>query len=128
MPEASTRQVGLSGGTYQLLPNVDPATAATLQGTPGVNLLETTDLAYTLVGMNVSKPPFDNPKVREALNIAIDRSQIVEAAYFGKGQPGGPLSPGAEGLGAAGLGLPLLRRRSGEGEGAAGRGRAWPCR
>lgn len=94
VPEASTRQVGLSGGTYQLLPNVDPATAATLQGTPGVTLLETTDLSYTLVGMNVTKPPFDNPKVREALNTAIDRSQVVEAAYFGKGQPGGPLSPG----------------------------------
>jgi peptide/nickel transport system substrate-binding protein len=43
--------------------------------------------------MNVSKPPFDNPKVREALNYALNRQEIVQAALFGAGVPGGPLSP-----------------------------------
>ena len=43
--------------------------------------------------MNVSKPPFDNPKVREAVNYAINRQEIVDAALFGAGVPGGPLSP-----------------------------------
>jgi peptide/nickel transport system substrate-binding protein len=58
-----------------------------------VKLAETMDLAYTLIGMNVSKPPFDNPKVREAVNYAINRQEIVDAALFGAGVPGGPLSP-----------------------------------
>jgi peptide/nickel transport system substrate-binding protein len=54
---------------------------------------ETLELAYTLVGFNTSKPPFDNPKVREAVNYALNRAEIVQAAQFGKGVPGGPLSP-----------------------------------
>jgi peptide/nickel transport system substrate-binding protein len=43
--------------------------------------------------MNVSKPPFDNAKVREALNYAINRNEVIAAALFGAGVPGGPLSP-----------------------------------
>ncbi|WP_262298822.1 ABC transporter substrate-binding protein [Microvirga sesbaniae] len=93
VPESATRQVGLSNGQYALLPNIDAATALQLKGKPNVKLSETMDLAYTLVGMNVSKPPFDNPKVREAVNYAINRQEIVDAALFGAGVPGGPLSP-----------------------------------
>jgi peptide/nickel transport system substrate-binding protein len=93
IPESATRQVGLSSGQYAMLPNIDAATALQLKGRPNVNIAETLELAYTLVGMNTSKPPFDNPKVREALNYALNRGEIVQAALFGTGVPGGPLSP-----------------------------------
>lgn len=93
VPESATRQVGLTNGQYALLPNIDAATALQLKGKPGVKFSETLDLAYMLIGMNVSKPPFDNPKVREAVNYAINRKEIVDAALFGAGVPGGPLSP-----------------------------------
>lgn len=93
IPESATRQVGISSGQYDMLPNIDAATALQLKGKPGVRLSETLELAYTLVGMNVSKPPFNNAKVREALNYALNRTEIVQAALFGAGVPGGPLSP-----------------------------------
>jgi peptide/nickel transport system substrate-binding protein len=93
VPEASTRQVGIATGTYHMIPIVDAQTALTLKGNPAVKLLQTQDLAYTLIGMNASKGPFDNAKVREAVNTAIDRDKLVQAAYFGQGVPGGPLSP-----------------------------------
>jgi peptide/nickel transport system substrate-binding protein len=93
VPEASTRQVGISTGTYQFMPVVDPSTAVALKGNTNVKLLETTDLAYSLIGMNTTVAPFNNPKAREAANYAIDREKLVQAAYFGRGVPGGPLSP-----------------------------------
>lgn len=93
VPESATRQVGITSGQYAMLANIDAATALQVKGRPGVKIAETMELAYTLVGMNTSKPPFDNPKVREALNYALDRQEIVQAGLFGAGVPGGPLSP-----------------------------------
>ncbi len=93
VPELATRQVGLSSGQYAMLPNIDAATALQLKGKPGVNMAETLELAYTLVGMNTAKPPFNDVRVRQALNYALNRQEIVQAALFGAGVPGGPLSP-----------------------------------
>lgn len=93
VPEAATRQVGLASGQYDLLPGVDPATALQLQASPGVTVLETRDLSYTLIGINTSRPPFDNAVVRRALNMAVNRDEIIAAALFGNGVAAGPLSP-----------------------------------
>ena len=94
VPEASTRAAGLRTGAYHMIPDVDPATAQTLGSVPGIELLTVQDLAYTLLGVNTTRPPFDDARVRRALNLAIDRDEIVEAVYFGDAVPGGPLSPG----------------------------------
>ena len=93
VPEAATRQIGITSGSYRMLPSLDPATATALAGQSRVKVLQTQDLAYSLVGMNTTKPPFDKPQAREALNTAIDRAQLVQAAYYGRAVPGGPLSP-----------------------------------
>ncbi len=96
IPEASTRAAGMRTGSYHIIPDVDPATAETLKNVRGVELMAVQDLAYTLLGLNVTRAPFDDPRVREAINYAIDREEIVEAVYFGNAVPGGPLSPGLE--------------------------------
>ncbi|GHA34709.1 peptide ABC transporter substrate-binding protein [Devosia pacifica] len=93
VPEAATRQVGIVSGEYDLLPGIDPATALQLQGQPNVTVEETRDISYTLVGMNASQEPFDDPLVREAVNLLLDRQEIINGALFGAGVPAGPLSP-----------------------------------
>ncbi len=94
VPEASTRAAGLRTGAYHLIPDVDPATAQTLGNVSGITLLGVQELSYSLLGMNASRAPFNDPVVRNAFNLALDREEIVEAVYFGNAVPGGPLSPG----------------------------------
>ena len=42
---------------------------------------------YVMIAANVTMPPMDNKKVRQALNFAIDRKRIRETAYSGFGDP-----------------------------------------
>src|SRR3979411_903682 len=39
------------------------------------------------IGMNVTKPPFDNPKVRQAVAYAIPYQKIMDAVLFGLSKP-----------------------------------------
>src|SRR6266699_886410 len=39
------------------------------------------------LGMNVTKPPFDNPKVRQAVAYAVPYQKIMDAVLFGLAKP-----------------------------------------
>ncbi len=93
VPESATRQVGIASGEYDILPGIDPATALQLQATPNIEVQQTRDLSYTLLGMNTTRPPLDSPLVRKAINTLLDRQEIIDGALFGAGVPAGPLSP-----------------------------------
>lgn len=50
------------------------------------------------LSMNEKIPPFDNPKVREAMEYAIDRQTLIDTLYYGTGVPAkGILAPGLAG-------------------------------
>ncbi len=93
VPEAATRALGLESGQYTLLPQLDAASALELKGRPGVTLTQTLELSDTVVGLNTARPPFDDARAREAVNYALDRQAIIDAALFGAGVPAGPISP-----------------------------------
>lgn len=93
VPESATRQVGIGGGDYHLLPGIDPATALQLGANPSVTVQQTQNVSYTLLGMNTTRAPLDNAKTREAINMLLDRDEIIAGALFGAGVPAGPLSP-----------------------------------
>lgn len=51
--------------------------------------------SYTYLGFNLKDKKFQDKKVREALNLAVDRQEIVDIMYFGHGQVcHGPFMPG----------------------------------
>ncbi len=54
--------------------------------TPGIVTVVPKPLGCTWLFFNVTKPPFDNKKVRQAMAHVIDKKEIIKAAYWGLGE------------------------------------------
>lgn len=71
-----------------------------LKGAPpaGGRIVEKPSLAYVWLGINQDVAPFDNPNIRRAVQYAIDREAVVDAAYFGAAATStGIIAPGLPG-------------------------------
>jgi oligopeptide transport system substrate-binding protein len=85
-PEDIAGQLGLPDNlTYDVIP-VGLANYAKL--TDPYNALSqdfttTNGLSVFYIGFNVNKPPFDDPNIRQAFNLALDRERLVKALYRG---------------------------------------------
>ena len=65
---------------------------------PNSVVLEKPSLAYVWVGINQDVAPFDNINIRRAVQHAVDREAVVDAAYFGAASVGnGIIAPGLPG-------------------------------
>ncbi|WP_120633666.1 ABC transporter substrate-binding protein [Ruegeria sp. EL01] len=70
----------------------------------GGTLIEKPSLYYVWLGMNLDHPKLQNPKLRQAIQHAVDVPTILEAAYFSAAEPStGIIAPGLAGNRAAGL-------------------------
>ncbi len=50
-------------------------------------------MSYYLLGFNTTREPLNNPRVRSALSLAIDREEIINMVAFGEGTVVGPMNP-----------------------------------
>ena len=58
------------------------------------DIYEKISQSYTYMGFNLKKKKFQNPKVREALSLAIDRKELIDILFFGHGKVcNGPFMP-----------------------------------
>jgi ABC-type transport system substrate-binding protein len=58
-----------------------------LKGADNLKVLERPGFQFTMFYMNGSKPPFSNVALAQAVAFAIDREDVVKAAFFGRGWP-----------------------------------------
>jgi peptide/nickel transport system substrate-binding protein len=78
----------IKAGEVDLVLNVDPSVIPALKDDPKVKLLETGASNSMTVSMWVDTPPFDNPKVREALKLVVDRKAMLDTVLLGFGEVG----------------------------------------
>ena len=55
---------------------------------PNVQMYEAVTAQTGVARMQMSQAPFDNPKVRQALQACIDHQKVLDLVYRGKGSPG----------------------------------------
>ena len=59
-------------------------------------IIERPSFSYDYLGFNLKKEKFKNPKVREAISLAINRQELVDILFFGHGKVcTGPFLPGS---------------------------------
>jgi peptide/nickel transport system substrate-binding protein len=94
IPEASTRVAALLAGEVDIIQSVPAELVDTLAQTPGIQVKTAPGTQPQWLQLNVSDPLFEDVRVRQALNYAVDKDLIVEAVYGGRAVPlPGPLSP-----------------------------------
>jgi len=64
-----------------------PETLEQFKADPRYDVVIGTTEGEVILALNNSKPPFDDIRVRRAINHALDRQAIIDAAYFGYGTP-----------------------------------------
>lgn len=98
--DAVSRVAALLSGAADVATTVDPATAATTKDNPALTLVPAPSGTALTMGMFIDTPPFNDPRVRQALKLVIDRKAMVSTALLGFGFAGNdnpvpPSSPDA---------------------------------
>ncbi len=85
-PDPSVRYQKLKAGECHVMPYPNPADLEAMATDPDVNLLQQEGLNVGYLAYNTMVAPFDNPKVRKALNMAINKEAILDAVFQGAGK------------------------------------------
>jgi peptide/nickel transport system substrate-binding protein len=87
IPDLATRVSLMQSGQLDMAENIPPRQAVTLSKQPGIKLVDVPVGNRISIGMDNTKPPYNNINVRNALAYALPVSQIIKTVYFGKAVP-----------------------------------------
>lgn len=83
MPTSSNRVAALQVGAIDVAEFLSPRELARVAEAPGVKVWQVPGNYIHRVEMNIEMEPFDDPQVRQALNMLVPRDDIMQAVYFG---------------------------------------------
>jgi peptide/nickel transport system substrate-binding protein len=89
MPEDFARFAALKTGEVDIISNLPPERIDEVNSTPNIHAATVHSARNIFIGMNTWEPPFNEVKIRQAVNYAVDISLIVETIFDGHAYPNG---------------------------------------
>jgi peptide/nickel transport system substrate-binding protein len=90
--EATTKFAGLASGDLHVA-GIAPSMAGLVSRDPALRVLDYPVAFATALVFNSARPPFDDPRVRRAVDALINRQRVIDVALAGYGSPAeGPVS------------------------------------
>lgn len=96
IPEEASRLAALRTGEVHFLEFLEPQFGPQLEQMKSAGTIDFAKVfsnTYHMFGLNTKRPPFDNEKVRQAIQYAVDRETLLKSAALGQGAVTGILSP-----------------------------------
>ena len=84
IPEDFVRFAALKAGEVDIIVNVAPERVAEIEADPLLAVGAVRSVRNVFVGMNTFEPPFDDVRVRHALNHAVDKDALIDAVLLGR--------------------------------------------
>jgi dipeptide transport system substrate-binding protein len=93
-PDASVRLAKLKSGECHIIPYPAPADVPAIKADTNLQLFQQAGLNIAYLAFNTTKKPYDDKRVRQAINMAINKQAIIDAVYLGTGIPAkNPIPP-----------------------------------
>ena len=84
--DAAVRYAKLKAGECHIMPYPNPADLAAMRKDPVLNLMQQEGLNVGYLAFNTKKKPFTDKRVRQALNMAINKDAIIKGVFLGAGK------------------------------------------
>jgi peptide/nickel transport system substrate-binding protein len=86
IPDNAARLQALQTGEIQGYDLVEPQDISTIEGDDNLQIIDRPAFNVGYVGFNQAKKPLDNPKVRQAIAHGLNRQEVVDNFYGGRGE------------------------------------------